>query len=86
MKRRDFSMLTRVGAANASLLTACGHPEEKLTPAFIHGGEGVPAVAVNIAGIRTVSPESAAMSILKLGRCSRLAKQLPLKDEGGYGY
>ena len=56
MKRCDFTILPGVGAASASLFTACGHLEEKLIPALIHDEECVPAVAVNIASIRTVRP------------------------------
>lgn len=44
MKRREFIILGSVGAASASLLSACGHPEEKLIPAFIPNDEYVPGV------------------------------------------
>jgi menaquinone reductase, molybdopterin-binding-like subunit len=44
MKRREFIILSSVGAASASLLSACGHPEEKLIPAFIPDEEYVPGI------------------------------------------
>ena len=44
MKRREFIILTGVGATSASLLSACGHPEEKLIPAFIPDEEFVPGI------------------------------------------
>jgi len=44
MKRREFIILSSVGAASASLLSACGHPEEKLIPAFIPDEEFVPGI------------------------------------------
>jgi anaerobic selenocysteine-containing dehydrogenase len=44
MKRREFIILTGVGATSSTLLSACGHPEEKLIPAFIPDDEYVPGV------------------------------------------
>jgi anaerobic selenocysteine-containing dehydrogenase len=44
MKRREFIILSSVGATSASLLSACGHPEEKLIPALIPDDEFVPGV------------------------------------------
>jgi len=44
MKRREFIILGSVGAASASLLSACGHPEEKLIPAFIPDDDYIPGV------------------------------------------
>ncbi|HSB10652.1 MAG TPA: molybdopterin-dependent oxidoreductase [Blastocatellia bacterium] len=44
MKRREFIILSGVGATSASLLSACGHPEEKLIPAFIPDEEFVPGI------------------------------------------
>src|SRR6266404_285198 len=44
MKRREFIILSSVGAASASLLSACGHPEEKLIPAFIPDDDYVPGI------------------------------------------
>ena len=44
MKRREFIILSSIGATSASLLSACGHPEEKLIPAFIPDDEYVPGV------------------------------------------
>jgi len=44
MKRREFIILGSVGAASASLLSACGHPEEKLIPAFIPDEDYVPGI------------------------------------------
>lgn len=44
MKRREFIILSSIGATSASLLSACGHPEEKLIPAFIPDEEYVPGI------------------------------------------
>lgn len=44
MKRREFIILSGIGATSASLLSACGHPEEKLIPAFIADDEYVPGI------------------------------------------
>ena len=44
MKRREFIILSGIGAASASLLSACRHPEEKLIPAFIPDDEYVPGI------------------------------------------
>jgi len=44
MKRREFIRLTSVGAASATVLSACGHPENKLIPAFIADEQYVPGV------------------------------------------
>ena len=44
MKRREFIILSSIGATSASLLSACGHPEEKLIPAFIPDDEYVPGI------------------------------------------
>jgi anaerobic selenocysteine-containing dehydrogenase len=44
MKRREFIILSSVGAASASLLSACGHAEEKLIPALIPDEEYVPGI------------------------------------------
>jgi len=44
MKRREFIILGSVGAASASLLSACGHPEEKLIPAFIPDEDYIPGI------------------------------------------
>jgi anaerobic selenocysteine-containing dehydrogenase len=44
MKRREFIILSSVGAASASLLSACRHPEEKLIPALIPDDEYVPGI------------------------------------------
>lgn len=44
MKRREFIILGGIGATSASLLSACGHPEEKLIPAFIPDDEYVPGI------------------------------------------
>jgi anaerobic selenocysteine-containing dehydrogenase len=44
MKRREFIILSGIGATSASLLSACGHPEEKLIPAFIPDDEFVPGI------------------------------------------
>lgn len=44
MKRREFIILSGIGATSASLLSACGHPEEKLIPAFIPDDEYVPGI------------------------------------------
>jgi anaerobic selenocysteine-containing dehydrogenase len=44
MKRREFIILTGVGATSSTLLSACGHPEEKLIPAFIPDDQYVPGI------------------------------------------
>src|SRR5215471_1424899 len=44
MKRREFIVLTGVGATGAALLSACGHPEEKLVPALVPDEEYVPGI------------------------------------------
>ena len=44
MKRREFIVLSGIGATSASLLSACGHPEEKLIPALIPDDEYVPGI------------------------------------------
>ena len=44
MKRREFIILSGIGATSASLLSACGHPEEKLIPALIPDEEFVPGI------------------------------------------
>jgi anaerobic selenocysteine-containing dehydrogenase len=46
MKRREFIILTGIGATSAGMLTACGHPEEKLIPALIPDDEYVPGIDV----------------------------------------
>jgi anaerobic selenocysteine-containing dehydrogenase len=44
MKRREFIILTGVGATGATVLSACGHPENKLIPALIPDNEYVPGL------------------------------------------
>lgn len=44
MKRREFIKITGLGATSASLLSACGHPEEKLIPAWVPDEEYVPGI------------------------------------------
>jgi anaerobic selenocysteine-containing dehydrogenase len=44
MKRREFIILTGVGATSAGVLSACGHPENRLIPALIPDEEYVPGV------------------------------------------
>ena len=44
MKRREFIILSGIGATSASLLSACRHPEEKLIPALIPDDEYVPGI------------------------------------------
>jgi anaerobic selenocysteine-containing dehydrogenase len=44
MKRREFIILTGVGATSVGMLSACGHPEEKLIPALIPDDEYVPGI------------------------------------------
>jgi len=44
MKRREFIILGGIGATSASLLSACGHPEEKLIPALIPDEDFVPGM------------------------------------------
>lgn len=44
MKRREFIILTSVGAASTTLLSACGHPENKIIPVLIPDEEYVPGI------------------------------------------
>ncbi|HLG15841.1 MAG TPA: molybdopterin-dependent oxidoreductase [Blastocatellia bacterium] len=44
MKRREFIILTGVGATSATMLGACGNPENKLIPALIPDDEYVPGI------------------------------------------
>ncbi len=44
MKRREFIILTGVGATSAGVLSACGHPENRLIPALIPDEEYVPGI------------------------------------------
>lgn len=44
MKRREFIILTGVGATSAGVFSACGHPENKLIPALIPDEEYVPGI------------------------------------------
>src|SRR5215510_2050367 len=44
MKRREFIILTGAGAATTTLLSACGHPENKLIPVFIPDEQYVPGL------------------------------------------
>jgi anaerobic selenocysteine-containing dehydrogenase len=44
MKRRKFIILTGLGATSATMLSACGHPENKLIPALIADDEYVPGL------------------------------------------
>lgn len=44
MKRREFIILSSVGATSTALLSACGHPENKLIPALIADNEYVPGL------------------------------------------
>lgn len=44
MDRRKFIILTGIGATSAGMLSACGHPEEKLIPALIPDEEYVPGI------------------------------------------
>ena len=44
MKRREFIILSGIGATSASLLSACGHAEEKLIPALIPDEDFVPGI------------------------------------------
>lgn len=44
MKRREFIILSGIGAAGAGLLSACGHPENKLIPALVPDDEYVPGI------------------------------------------
>jgi anaerobic selenocysteine-containing dehydrogenase len=44
MKRREFIILSSVGATSTALLSACGHPENKLIPALIPDNEYVPGL------------------------------------------
>jgi anaerobic selenocysteine-containing dehydrogenase len=44
MKRREFIILTGLGATSATMLSACGHPENKLIPALVADDEYVPGL------------------------------------------
>src|SRR5215831_20916759 len=44
MKRREFIVLSGVGATGATLLSACGHPEERHVPALVPDEEYVPGI------------------------------------------
>jgi menaquinone reductase, molybdopterin-binding-like subunit len=44
MKRREFIILTGVGATSAGVLSACGNPENKLIPALIPDEQYVPGI------------------------------------------
>jgi anaerobic selenocysteine-containing dehydrogenase len=44
MKRREFIILTSVGAASTTLLSACGHPENRIIPVLVPDDEYVPGV------------------------------------------
>jgi menaquinone reductase, molybdopterin-binding-like subunit len=44
MKRREFIKLTSAGAASATLLSACGHPENRLIPVLVADGEYIPGL------------------------------------------
>ena len=44
MKRREFIILTSVGAASTTLLSACGHPENKIIPVLVPDEEYVPGI------------------------------------------
>ncbi|MEW6130565.1 MAG: molybdopterin-dependent oxidoreductase [Acidobacteriota bacterium] len=46
MKRREFIILSSVGASAAGVFSACGHPEEKLIPALIPDEEYIPGIDV----------------------------------------
>ena len=46
MKRREFIILSSVGAASAGVFSACGHAEEKLIPALIPDDEYIPGIDV----------------------------------------
>src|SRR5215471_12067222 len=44
MKRREFIILTTAGATGTTLLSACGHPENKLIGALVPDDEYVPGI------------------------------------------
>jgi anaerobic selenocysteine-containing dehydrogenase len=44
VKRREFIILTGIGATGTTLLSACAHPEDKLIPVLIPDNEYVPGV------------------------------------------
>lgn len=44
MKRREFIILTGAGATSASLLSACGHPEDRLIPVLVPDDKYVPGL------------------------------------------
>lgn len=44
MKRREFIILTSIGAASTTLLSACGHPENKVISVLVPDEEYVPGI------------------------------------------
>lgn len=44
MKRREFIILTSIGAASTTVLSACGHPENRLIPVLVPDDEYVPGI------------------------------------------
>jgi anaerobic selenocysteine-containing dehydrogenase len=44
MKRREFIILTGAGATSASLLSACGHPEDRIIPVLVPDDKYVPGL------------------------------------------
>jgi anaerobic selenocysteine-containing dehydrogenase len=44
MRRRDFIVLSGVGATSAGVLGACGHPENRLIPALVPDEQYVPGI------------------------------------------
>jgi anaerobic selenocysteine-containing dehydrogenase len=63
MKRRNFIILTSLGAASASVLGACGHPEEKLIPALIPDDEYIPGIDYSKATVCGMCPAGCGVSV-----------------------
>ncbi len=63
MKRRNFIVLTSLGAASASVLGACGHPEEKLIPALIPDEEYIPGIDYSKATVCGMCPAGCGITV-----------------------
>ena len=63
MKRRNFIILTSLGAATTSVLGACGHPEEKLIPALIPDEEYIPGIDYSKATVCGMCPAGCGIAV-----------------------
>ena len=76
MKRRNFIILTSLGAATASVLSACGHPEEKLIPALIPDEEYIPGIDYSKTTVCGMCPAGCGIAV----RMSHLCAGLPARQ------